>query len=222
VLTNLLIVAPLQREENVPVKVLDRNGRLPYIRRFKERHPAGLAYALSQLTINVTPEDPTCEKFFLFDGLRGEEEINYAARALPCALFALLDTPDIVRIKRILDRKDPYDRFFPEGGGRNPGPVGKRLVSFADIGEPDASRIFTVDEEHELLEMVNDGVIDEEELKDKLRLVLVERSMYDMRATVAALENTAPDRTLFIDTTKYTPAQIAEQVVSHLRDADML
>jgi hypothetical protein len=222
VLTNLLIVAPLQREDNVPVQVLDRNGRLPYIHRFKKRHPAGLAYALSQLTINVTPEDSTCEKFFIFDGLRGEKEIYYAAKALPNALFALLNTPDIVRIKRILKRKDPYDRFYPEKKSRNPEAGNTRLISFAEIGEPDASEMFSTDEERDLLDMVNDGLISEDELRDKLRLILVERSLYNMRATVAALENVAGNRTLFVDTTRYSPAQIAEQVVSHLRDANML
>ena len=222
VLTNLLIVAPLQREENLPVQTLDRNGRLPFIRRYKERHPAGLAYALSQMVINLTPEDPTCEKFFLFDGLRGDKEIFYAAKAMPRAIFALLDTPDIIRIKRILDRQDPYDRFFPEGGNPNTAASARHLVSFAEIGEPKAAQMFTVQEEQELLGMVNMGEITAEELRDKLHLILVERNLYDMRTTVGALRSAAPDRTLFVDTTRYTPVQIAEQVVSHLRDADMI
>jgi hypothetical protein len=174
------------------------------------------------MTINLTPEDPTCERFFLFDGLRGEKEIYYAAKALPHALFALLDTPDIVRIKRILDRKDPYDRFFPERSDQDSDDERLRVRSFAEIGEPDASEIFSGGEERELLDMVNNGLISMEELQDKLRLILVERSLYDMRETVAALKESAADRTLFIDTTKYKPAQIADQVVSHLRAAGML
>ena len=105
----------------------------------------------------------------------------------------------------------------------DPGSDGRiHIRSFADIGEPDASSIFSSLEERELLDMVNEGFISVEELQDKLRLILVERSLYDMRETVAALKESAADRTLFIDTTKYTPAQIADQVVSHLRAAGML
>ena len=92
ILTNLLIVAPLQREDKVPVQTLDRNGRLPYIRRFKKRHPAGLAYAISDLTIKPAEDDQPCGRFLLFDGLRGDKEIEHIVDSLPLAQFAILDT----------------------------------------------------------------------------------------------------------------------------------
>ena len=109
-LTSRLIVAPLLREEgeeNKKVQELSRMERLPYIRRYRKRHPGGMAHALSQWQIDPTQRG----QLLLFDGLRGENEVRYAINALPLAKFVLLDAPDVIRAQRLLKRRDPYDQL---------------------------------------------------------------------------------------------------------------
>lgn len=221
-LTNLLIVAPLQREDNLPVQILDRTGRLPYIRRYRERHPAGLAHAIADLYIRLDQRDTSCNHLLVFDGLRGEDEIRYAVEALPLARYVMLDTPDIVRIERILERHDPYDRFSSEPWSRNPSSWPDTVDSFAAIGEPGAANVFTADDERELLAMVRDGHVSVDEMRDKLRLIVTERSLYRLEDTMAALHELAPDRTHIIDTTRYSPAQIAQKILLDLRQAGVI
>ncbi len=221
-LTNLLIVAPLQREDNLPVQILDRTGRLPYIRRYRERHPAGLAHAIADLYIRLDHRDTTCNHLLVFDGLRGEEEIRYAIDALPLARFVMLNTPDIVRIGRILQRHDPYDRFSSEPWDGNPSSNVEALDSFAAIGEPGAAAVFTVEDEQALVAMVQDGHVSVDEMRDKLRLIVTERSLYRLEDTMAALVALAPERIHIIDTTSCSPAQIAQEIMSDLRQAGVI
>ena len=222
ILTNLLIVAPLQREDKVPVQTLDRVGRLPYIRRFKQRHPAGLAHALSDLVIKPPEDKRSSERFLLFDGLRGEKEIRHTVDALPLAQFAMLETSTMVRIKRILARQDVYDQFSDNPGEQNPSPSPQELDSFATIGVSEAAGLLSTDEEQELLSLVRDGHASLTELRDKLRLILVERSLYKMEATLAALQTLAPDRTAFLNPAVQTPQQIAAKINSHLIKVGMV
>ena len=221
-LTNLLIVAPLQREDNLPVQILDRTGRLPYIRRYRERHPAGLAHAIADLYIRLDHRDTSCNHLLVFDGLRGEEEIRYAVDALPLARFVMLNTPDIVRIGRILERHDPYDRFSSQPWGGNPSGSLEAVNSFAAIGEPGASAVFSAEDEQELVAMVRDGQVSVEEMRDKLRLIVTERSLYRLEDTMAALRSLAADRTHIIDTTRHSPGQIAQAIMSDLRQAGVI
>jgi hypothetical protein len=221
-LTNLLIVAPLQREDNLPAQILDRTGRLPYIRRYRERYPAGLAHAIADLFIRLDHRDTTCNHLLVFDGLRGEDEIRYAVEALPLARYVMLNTPDIVRIERILERRDPYDRFSSEPWGGNPSFRSDAVQSFAAIGEPGAATVFTAEEEQRLVAMVREGYVSVDEMRDKLRLIVTERSLYRLEDTMAALEALAPERTHVIDTTRYSPAQIAQEIMSDLRQAGVI
>lgn len=221
-LTNLLIVAPLQREDNMPVQILDRTGRLPYIRRYRERHPAGLAHAIADLYIRLDHRDTTCNHLLVFDGLRGEEEIRYAVKALPLARFVMLDTPDIVRIERILKRRDPYDRFSSEPWTGNPSASAEEIASFAAIGEPGAAAIFSAGDERKLMTMVREGRVSAGEMRDKLRLIVTERSLYRLEDTMAALRALAADRTHIIDTTKHSPGQVAQEIMSDLRQAGVI
>jgi len=221
-LTNLLIVAPLQREDNLPVQILDRTGRLPYIRRYRERHPAGLAHAIADLYIRLDHQDTSCHHLLVFDGLRGEDEIRYAVEALPLARYVMLNTPDIVRIERILERRDPYDRFSSEPWNGNPSPVRDGLDSFGALGVPGAAEMFAPNEERKLLGMVRQGHVSAGEMRDKLRLIVTERGLYRLEDTLAALQELAADRTHIIDTTRHSPAQVAQAILLDLRQAGVI
>ncbi|MCX7850409.1 hypothetical protein [Thermus sp.] len=100
------------RRELVDRYVLPRYGARPPIpreerfrltRRFREEFPGGVAEVLAR---GYTEPHP----LLLFDGLRGETEVAYALERLPKALFLVLHAREITRLKRLLTRRDAFDR----------------------------------------------------------------------------------------------------------------
>lgn len=188
-----------------------RLSRLYYTRRYKQLFPAGMVHILSQLQI------APLEIHFplIFDGLRGENEVTYATKMLPLAQFVFLDAPEYVRLQRLLIRNDSFDRVAKSSqAGQHPEVSQSR--SFADLGVPEASVFFSDRETAEILERVRQGVYSVSAVRDRLKIVVEERRSYDPSATRAALEKLASDRTLVIDTTRYSPELIARKVVQFL------
>lgn len=214
-LTNQLIIAPLQREDRQEVHTLPRMQRVPYIRRYQQSHSAGLAYAISQLYI-----DPTvCSNFLIFNGLRGESEVQYAVDALPKAQFIVLDASNVVRAQRLLTRKDSYDRTT-KYEQENLLTL-EKAASFDALGVPEAAEIFSLDEEQLLLEMARNGSVTITELRDILQLLCVESSLYNKDETTATLLSLAPERTLIIDTTTLNPEEIIQKIVVRFQELDI-
>ena len=211
-LTDQLIITPLQREDNQDVRTLPRMQRVPYIRRYKQRHPAGLAYAISQLYV----DSASCNKFWIFNGLRGESEINYAIDAFPKAQFIVLDASNIVRAQRLLKRKDPYDRMTKFKQDNNS--MLEEVDSFAALGIPEAAKFFSFDEEQMLLEMARNGSVTLQELRDILQLLCVESSLYNKDETIATLFSLAPERTLIIDTTTLNLKEVTAKIIGRFQE----
>jgi hypothetical protein len=215
-LTDKLIIAPLQREDGQEVKTLPRIQRVPYIRRYKQRHPAGLAYAISKLFV-----DPrTCDDFWVFNGLRGQEEVRYAIEAIPKAEFIVLDADDIVRAERLIKRKDPYDRMIKRKKEHNP--VIEKIDSFEAIGIPEAAEMFSPEEERQLLEIAENKSTSFVEIANILKLLWIERSLYDKDATIATLRSLAPQRTCVIDTTDLHPNEVTHEIIGRLRELELI
>ncbi|MEM7030827.1 MAG: AAA family ATPase, partial [Chloroflexota bacterium] len=108
IITDHLIIGWLQAQDGQPIEtVRDRTERFDYTRRYRQIFAGGMAHALSQLWVNPQ-ELPT--PHLLFDGLRGENEVKYAAELLPNAFFIVLDAPNDVRIQRLLGRDDSFDQ----------------------------------------------------------------------------------------------------------------
>ena len=213
-LTDKLIIAPLQREDCQEVKTLPRMQRVPYIRRYKQRHPAGLAYAVSKLFVDPT----TCKDFWVFNGLRGEEEVKYAIEAIPKAQFIVLDAIDIVRAQRLIRRHDPYDQMQEKEHKANI----EKVDSFEAIGVPEAAEMFSTEEEQQLLKMAKNGHVKVTEVRDILKLLSVERSLYKKEATISTLLSLAPDRTLLIDTTSQKPETVTKKIIDRFQRLDMV
>ena len=207
-LTIDLIVSPQQRAEGKPARNLPRLERIPYIKRYQNRYPGGLAHAISHLSV-ASP----CQGTLIFDGLRGASEINFAVNHLPLAYFIMLITPDIVRVQRLLERRDPYDKL-----GFKPPEVEtlKELRDFVSLGVPDARRIFTPQEEQMLLDLVRNGEVEIADLADKLSLIWAERSLYDLEETLETVNTLAKHRSLVIDTTNYQPEIVLEKVLQFM------
>jgi hypothetical protein len=205
-LTDQLIISTMQAAYDVPITpVTDRGQRFAYTRRYRELYPGGMAHALSQLWVSAD-----APALLVFDGLRGANEVEYAAATLPQARFVMLDAPDLVRLQRLLGRGDAFDHI------QITTPTKGNAATFSDLGVPEASAIFTSTEEATILSWLHHGVIREEELRGKLQIVIEERRSYDPVATLEALRAHAPHSTLYIDTVTHAPDAVASQVIHWL------
>ncbi|MCC6456665.1 MAG: AAA family ATPase [Caldilineaceae bacterium] len=206
-LTDQLIISHMQALEGLPLApVTDRGQRFAYTRRYRELYAGGMAHALTQLWIS----DDSRAKLLLFDGLRGANEVAYAASALPQARFVMLDAPDWVRVQRLLSRDDTFDRIDVSTPGV------READSFAALGLPEAGALFSATEEATLLSWIRRGIVTGDELRAKLQIVIEERRSYDPVETLAALRSHAARATLYIDTVSHDPAAVAAQVLTWL------
>jgi hypothetical protein len=209
VLTNLLIVAPQQRAAGEVVQTLSRAQRLPFIWRYQDQHPAGMAYAIAQLWF-----DPTLIRTpIIFDGLRGEQEVRFALEHFPKTSFFCLSCPVRVRLERLLVRHDPYDRFGPENLDLVENPV-----SFAELGLHEtqlgrATRTFTPQDQVALLALVRSGEVTSLELRQRLNLLLEEVNMYDIPAAIQYLEKEAGKRALVVNTEQNLPEAVSTRLL---------
>ncbi|MBI3959589.1 MAG: ATPase [Chloroflexi bacterium] len=200
-----LLITKVQLDAGEALRaVTDRAERFDYTRRYREQNPGGLAQALSQLWIDPARwPQPLC-----FDGLRGADEVGYAAQQLPHARFAVLDAPDVVRVERLLGRGDRFDRLSttqsPTEGGTLPG-----------LDVPGAGALFTPDEQARLSALVTGGAVSAADLRAKVAIVVTERQNYDPAAAIAALQRLAPGRTVVVDTTQCTPQEAARVISTY-------
>ncbi len=152
---------------------LPREERFRLTRRFREEFPGGVAQVLAQGYAEPHP-------LLLFDGLRGREEVAFALEHLPKARFILLQAQEATRLKRLLTRKDAFDRAgLPEGGW-------EALESLAQ-------GVLTPDELREALALAAF-----EEVLEKLRIVAEEKRNYDPDGPLGLLKG--HPRALVLDT----------------------
>ena len=88
--------------------VIDRVERFRRVAAWREDHPGGLAELLAK---GYVPANG----LWLFDGLRGEGELEYALKALPRARFLVLELDNETRLFRLLSRGDGFDRAKASG-----------------------------------------------------------------------------------------------------------
>lgn len=212
-LTDQLIIPLMQAAAGLPPDpVTDRGQRFALTRRYREQYTGGMAHALTYLWAAPV----TDAAFWLFDGLRGENEVTHAAAALPRACFVMLDAPDRMRVQRLLGRGDAFDRIAAAAQSATPPPDTAAIRSFNDLGIPDAAAVFGPADEQAMLGWLADGSVSPADLRAKLQIVVEERRSYDPAATYAALRAHAPARTLYLDTVAHAPAAIAAQVLAWL------
>jgi hypothetical protein len=125
----------------------------------------------------------------------------------------------MVRLKRLLQRHDPYDQ-----GGSNSNTAANldSISSFGKLGVPQACELFSQQEEDDLLELVRSGEIDPGELEHKLKILCAESSLYDIPAAIDRLQTQAPNRTITIDTERRNPSQVAQKLIFSLGDNDRI
>lgn len=202
-LTDRLIISYLQELDGLPIEpVTDREERFALTGRYRVLFPGGMAHALSTLVIHAD----AARSSLIFDGLRGANEVATAADLLPQARFAMLHAPDVVRVQRLLGRADRFDRVAPRSSvaGTPDSPLQQRGILLPDSP-------FSPAEETELAALLDRGIAPAQ-LQATLAIVASERRNYDAAATNRTLLATAPDRTLYLDTTTVTPAECADRI----------
>ncbi|SDE80529.1 hypothetical protein SAMN04488243_11128 [Thermus arciformis] len=177
------------RRELVDRYVLPRYGATPPIpreerfrltRRFREEFPGGVAEVLAR---GYVPPRP----LLLFDGLRGEGEVAYALDNLPKALFVLLHAREATRLKRLLSRRDAFDR------------VELRPEEMAEL-KALAEGVLSPEELEEAL-----ALAPLEEVLAKLKIVAEEKRNYDPQGPLRLLQG--HPRALVLDTEALSPEE---------------
>ena len=223
-LADLLVIPTVQGwDGDPPTAVTDRRRRFDYTGRYRQRHSGGLAHAFSRLVLQRQTAGPDRGALTVFDGLRGADEVTFAAQSLPLARFAVLNAPDVVRVQRLLQRQDAFDQVNANAGDQRPGPsdgtphATRHSVADSDVGfrweeVAEGSELFTHEEQAHLAALVSRGEVDGAELAAKIAIVAAERRNYDPHAAVEILRAAAPDRTVVVDTTAHSPVEVAAKL----------
>lgn len=191
------------RRELVDLYVLPRYGATPPIpreerfrltRRFREEFPGGVAEVLARGY--VEPRFP-----LLFDGLRGEAEVAYALEHLSKALFVVLHAREATRLKRLLSRKDAFDR------------VELRPEEMAEL-KALAEGVLSPEE---LLEAL--ALAPWDEILAKLKIVAEEKRNYDPLGPLRLLKD--HPRALILDTERLSLEEEVEAVRSFLGEKSL-
>ena len=203
-LTDAIMIPEAAEAEGLTLPVTDRAQRFRMTARYRERHPGGMAELLAGLA--VPARDSAA---YLFDGIRGANEAEYAAAHLPRARFLALVAPDDVRLRRLLTRNDPFDGERTAGRFDRDGAAA--LLDEHDV-IPAAAR-------PALLDWLAANHVSLADVADRLKTVAEERRNYDPDATVAALRAGAPDRLILVDTTIADPSEAAAALAQAISPA---
>ena len=216
------IVFPLVQDEvgepRRPVR--DRVERFRLTALYRERHRGGMAHALSRLRV-----DPAAEGLLVFDGLRGAEEIGWAIEHLSRARFLALHAPEAVRLFRLLDRGEAFDRAeLPVGAA--PPRAGSSVASRGDAwgaaatlaaSVPGLDAVVGRDEIERLLRSPALDGVSLDEVARKAAILVEEARNYDPRAAVRLLEESLDARRrLVIDTSALGRDEVVDRVVEWL------
>ena len=198
----LVLPAMLEELGEEIAPVTDRRRRFELTRLYRQRFEGGLAHALATLELDASRSSPS----YVFDGLRGIDEVRWACAKLPRSRFVVLDAPDSVRLRRLLGRGESFDRAVvgTTFGER----LEHSLASVAGIGD-----VFSASEVRALS---NDELIQAHstaEVIEKVTILVEERRNYDSREAAEYLEAELPaERILQIDTSSVRPRRVASLI----------
>ena len=177
--------------------VQDREERFALTRQYRETHPGGMAEAIGQLGVNLEHLAVP----LVFDGLRGLDEVQYAANQYPSVRFIVLDAPDTVRVQRLLGRNDAFDQMKSEAGGTG------KLEQLRGI-----KGIQNVFSDVQLQHLAALEGVAAEDLVAKTKIVVSERLNYDPVAAREYLLGLGGNRVLYVDTTAHPPLEVAGRI----------
>jgi hypothetical protein len=195
VVTDVVMIEPLAGKP-----VSDREERFALTAKYRQLHPGGMAQAIGTLQLNLEQVRAP----LVFDGLRGLEEVAYAAKTYPKARFILLDAPDETRVERLLGRVDAFDSISSNN------PSGATLQQLQTI-----KGVETVFSQHQLEKFANleHHGLSAYEIVAKTKIVVTERRNYDPLEARDYMLLLDSKRVLYVDTTAAKPEIIAQRII---------
>ncbi len=203
-LTDRLIIPEVQREAGEPVvAVTDRVKRFKLTARYRQRYPAGMVHAL----VRYLEESPPAAQTLVFDNLRGLDEVRSAIEAFANARFIVLDAPPMVRLARLIGRRDAFDRLADDL--LEPGNVAEQLRAIAGL-----ERVFDVEA---LLRLAADAALPADDLVKAVKIVVAESNHYDSHAALGYLRKTLDARRLLaLDTSALSADEVQARIAAWL------
>jgi deoxyadenosine/deoxycytidine kinase len=104
ILTDKFIINPLMEKYNLKENFLIRKNRINLVNFFKNNTPEGIVYFLKNIYLSPLKYDG-----YIFDGIRGDDEIKAALECFPNAKIIHLTASEEVRKERIYSRNDSFD-----------------------------------------------------------------------------------------------------------------
>ena len=210
-LADTIIIPEMQRQMGEAVReVRDRLARFEFTKRYRQQHPGGVVQALQVYLEQIYLEKTSLQPPFLFDNVRGLDEVKSAAETFANARFIFLDAPNMVRLKRLIGRADAFDQVS------NVAATSPQNTSFTE-------KLLTVrgvDEVFDLYEVgrleANAGV-DDEALLDAVKIIVAEQQNYDAAAALAYLRTSLGEtRLLYLDTSMLSVNEVAARIEAWL------
>ncbi|RED53236.1 hypothetical protein [Aestuariispira insulae] len=186
-LTDRLIIPEFA---NGPVQ--DRISRFEITGRFRNAHPGGMAEILAGLSIHPNLHG----RIFLFDNLRGRNEVDHALHQFGNATFVHVSAPLQVRLHRLLTRLDPFDQ------------VKDRVANSEGLAER-LRQSMPRQAVQGIMEKVACNLYDATEVVDKLDILEKEAENYSDQDCLELLQSNAKSRQVIYRTDEETPEDFA-------------
>jgi hypothetical protein len=210
-ITDEIIITSLQAEAGEPLRpITDRVERFEYTARYRAKFPSGMAHALSRLAVNSSQ----VQSLFIFDGLRGLNEVQHAVTYFPEARFVVLDAPDTIRLNRLLKRGDVFD---VTESVTLPGSLASQNLTAALLAVPNVEAVFSEEQLQQIAKGARLAQIPADEVVQKISIIVKERRNYDSSTARVYLAHTLPPaKVLVVDTATHSPHTVAEKIAAWL------
>ncbi len=197
IVTDVVMIEPLLAGK----AVTDREERFALTAKYRELHPGGMAQAIGMLQLKLEQGKTP----LVFDGLRGLEEVSFAASTYAKSRFIVLDAPDETRVERLLGRSDAFDSISSGN------PFGATLEQLQAIQGVDT--VFSKAQLKKFAALEHQG-LSAVEIVAKTKIVVTERRNYNPIEARDYLLQLDSKRVLYLDTTAATPDIIARRIMN--------
>ena len=193
--TDVVMIEPLAGKA-----ISDREERFALTAKYRELHPGGMAQAIGMLQLDLEH----LKQPLIFDGLRGLDEVSFAASHYPKARFIVLDAPDETRVERLLGRSDAFDAVT---NSKLTGNTFQQLKAIKGVNQ-----VFS-DAQLEKLATLETTGLNPGEIVSKTKIVVTERQNYNPIEARDFLVQLGATRVLYFDTTAAAPEVIAKRIM---------
>lgn len=199
VLTDAMIIPEMLKDSGKQGPVTDRLERFTLTAAYRQKYASGIIHALKSYLAKTSL--PT-EVDVVFDNIRGLTECQAALEAFPQARFVFLFAPAMVRLKRLLGRKDAFDTT----------PIELTSLSLREnlAAIPGLDEVFEV---AELLALQKQLKLSSEELLAAVQILLTEQQHYQAEAAAHYLKARLSEKQLlYLDTSLLGLADVSQKI----------